>query len=110
MKKYFFYVSYPIINMKVDLDNPVHVELIKFMQKTDNDNGLDEWSKSETSKARRLMKKAGLFEVDKDGKQYTGTCSKHYIDLSFREGKYDEVAKNFEEGTFIWIDENEIKV
>jgi len=96
----FFYVSYPVIDLLVDENNPNHLMLIERMREI---NSLENviLTKYECNKIRNLMKKAGL--VDEYGN--TGRVGKYDIDLSLRQCKYPNINDNFEgEITCEWID------
>ena len=108
MAHYFFYISYPIINLKVDFDNENHVNLIKWLQENPVHN--IEYTPAQTAKARRLLKKAGLYVEYENGKQHTGEVSKYYIDVSLRKGKYETIKENFENRSCQWIEVEEIKL
>ena len=82
---YSFYVSFPIINEMVDFNNPKHTKLIAYMQELESLGKFVTYTKSQTAKARRLIKSA-LGE--------SGQCSIHFIDLSFRKCKYDTMQAN----------------
>jgi len=103
----FFYVSYPIINMSVDLDNENHVNLIKWFQENYVE---DEYTPAQLAKARRLVKKAGLYYEAEDGKQHTGEVGKYYIDVSLRRGKYETMEKNFENRSCNWVNFWEVTI
>ncbi len=82
---YSFYVSFPIINKMVDFNNKHHLKLINFIKELENH---DEYTKSQTSKARRLIKQA-LGD--------SGECGKYHIDLTFRKCKYPTWQANDED-------------
>ncbi len=82
---YSFYISYPIINTMIDFNNSKHIKLLQYMQELES---LGEWvtfTKSQTNKARKLIKSA-LGE--------SGECSIHSIDLSFRKCKHATMQEN----------------
>ncbi len=83
MKNYSFYISYPIINTMIDFNNSKHIKLLAYMQELESLK--TEFTKSQTAKARRLIKSA-LGE--------SGECSIHSIDLSFRNCKYSTMQEN----------------
>lgn len=83
MKNYSFYISYPIINTMIDFNNSKHIKLLVYMQELESLK--TEFTKSQTAKARRLIKSA-LGE--------SGECSIHSIDLSFRNCKYSTMQAN----------------
>tara|TARA_B110000046_G_scaffold83319_1_gene91549 strand:+ start:180 stop:488 length:309 start_codon:yes stop_codon:yes gene_type:complete len=102
MKYYFFYVSMPCMDMRIDLSNETHTKLISYCIETKS----VDLTKSQLNKMRRLMKAAGL--VDSNGS--TGECSIHYVDLSFRECKYPTMEQNFEgEITCEWCTSADVK-
>ena len=103
----FFYVSYPIINMRVDLENENHVNLIRWFQENRDDDG---YTPAQTAKARRLIKKAGLFVEYENGKQHTGEVGKYYIDVSLRRGKYETIQENFDNMSCHWINFWEVTI
>ena len=99
MKNYAFYVSYPIINEMVDLNNQDHVKLIKYMKELGN----EEITKSQASKARRLIRKA-LGE--------SGQCGIHFVDLTFRECKHITMKENNKDlaSNCKWVDVSNISI
>jgi len=86
---YAFYVSYPVIDQMVDLNNPAHVKLIKFY-KSIKPTEFETITKPEARKMRTLMKAAGLV----DNYNTTGECGIYSIDLSFRVCKYPTMPEN----------------
>jgi len=104
MKYYFFYVSFPIIDMEIDMSNAKHLMVIEQYRYLHRDNKVN--TKSSVDRMRRLMKQAGL--VDGDGN--TGECGIHYIDLSFRECTTNELTwGNLRREVCKWCDVSDIK-
>ncbi len=69
----------------IDFNNSKHIKLLQYMQELES---LGEWvtfTKSQTNKARKLIKSA-LGE--------SGECSIHSIDLSFRKCKHATMQEN----------------
>ena len=85
MNNYSFYISFPINNTMIDFNNPKHIKLLQYMQELESLGTWVTYTKSQTNKARRLIKSA-LGE--------SGECSIHSIDLSFRKCKYDTMQAN----------------
>ena len=85
MNNYSFYISYPINNTMIDFNNPNHIKLLQYMQELESLGTWVTFTKSQTNKARKLIKSA-LGE--------SGECSIHSIDLSFRKCKYDTMQAN----------------
>ena len=83
MKNYSFYVSFPIINEMVDFNNEKHTKLIAYMQELESLGEFVTYTKSQTAKARRLIKSAF---------GESGECSIHFIDLQFKEWVNGEVT------------------
>ena len=69
----------------IDFNNSKHIALLQYMQELESLGTWVTFTKSQTNKARKLIKSA-LGE--------SGECSIHSIDLSFRKCKHTTMQEN----------------
>jgi hypothetical protein len=69
----------------IDFNNSKHIALLQYMQELESLGTWVTFTKSQTNKARKLIK-AALGE--------SGECSIHSIDLSFRKCKHTTMQEN----------------